>query len=91
VARRPVTFFASPKKVTKKRRPQVQPKPRDFWAKNGKEKNSPSAQTVFLSDPFLSKSSGRKKRGIQKQPQRQKQLQKQLQKQPQRQKQLRHG
>jgi hypothetical protein len=51
VARRLVTFFASPKKVTQKRRPQAAALRVPVCAKQkmGSERNSPAAQTAFTS------------------------------------------
>lgn len=51
VTRRPVTFFASPKKVTQKRRPQdaALRVPMKVRHCSGSETNSPAAQTCFAS------------------------------------------
>jgi hypothetical protein len=55
VDRRLVTFFASPKKVTQKRRRKVAALrvPNCASQKMGNEANSPAAQTSFISNPFF--------------------------------------
>ena len=58
VARRLLTFFASPKKVSKERRPLLSASLRcatgslRYSAKTGSSSNSPSAQTIARPDPF---------------------------------------